>query len=189
MRLFRSFVLLATFVSLACMTGCAAIPAVVEDERSMTTYTADTQIEADIKADLLNKNVGKAYDINVYSFRGHVFLVGEADSDYRTFAEKTAHATDGVRKLTTHWFAVGTSNRASDTTIEAAIDTNLLFAKGVASTRVSVDVWGGHVVLLGIMADEGEIARAVREAHGANGVKSVTSYLMTNAYSLQEAGK
>ena len=176
--------LFALFV-LVCLNGCPAVY-VAKDERTISAQYSDAQIEATIKGNLVQQDASQATKVNVYSFRGHVFLVGEVDKAYRAFAQKNAAATPGVHHVTTHWFAPGASHLGDDTQIEAAIDSNLLFADKVGSTRVNVDVWGGHVVLLGILSSQDEIKRAVQEARKVKGVKSVTSYLMTNKQSLDE---
>lgn len=189
MRYPQFFMACAGIFLLACLTGCPAIPFVANDERSLGTQYADTEIESKIKYALLQNDPARAENTNVYSFRGHVFLVGEGGSAWSAFAESAARQQAGVRKVTTRWFPPGTSDRFKDGQIESAIDTNLLFASNVGSTRVNVDVWGGHVVLLGIMENQGEIERAIRETRGNPGVKSVESYLMTNDESLRDAGK
>ncbi len=177
------------FFVLACLAGCPAIPFITNDERSVSGQYSDKQIEASIKADLLAEHALKATDVNVYSFRGHVYMVGQVDPAYRAFAERTAQKAKGVWAVTTHWFPVGTANSVSDTQIEAAIDANLLFAKKVSSTQVNVDVWGGNVVLVGLMASQAEIERSIAEVRKVSGVKSVKSYLMTNQQSLRESGQ
>ena len=189
MRYPQCIMICAGLFLLACLTACPAIPFVAEDERGLGTQYSDTEIEGGIKYALLQNDPARAANTNVYCFRGHVFLVGEANPAWSAFAENTARQQVGVRKVTTRWFPLGTSDSFNDSQIESAIDTNLLFASNVASTRVNVDVWGGHVVLLGIMENQGEIERAIRETRGNPGVKSVESYLMTNDESLRDAGK
>lgn len=189
MRNMRFATACAWLLALVCLTGCPAIPFIANDERSVSQQYSDKQIEGSIKTDLLAEHALKATDINVYSFRGHVYLIGQVDLAYRAFAERTARESEGVRVVTTHWFPEGTENSVSDAQIEAAIDTNLLFAKNVSSTQVNVDVWGGNVVLVGIMASQADIDRAITEARQVSGVKSVRSYLMTNRQSLQESGQ
>ncbi len=170
-----------------CLCGCvAAVPSIVQDERSLDDQSSDMQIEASLKSELLKYDARRGTSVNVYSFRGHVYLIGEGDHSFREFAEQKARSTPGMRRLTTRWFTPGSSDLVQDTQIESAIDSNLLFAKDVASTRVHVDVWGGHVILLGIMADQDEIRRAIAETHNVAGVKSVTSYLVTNAESQRD---
>lgn len=157
--------------------GCSVATAPVMDDRNIETLADDATIKTELAAALIKESPTKAYSVNVHSFKGHVFLIGEADKSYRAFAEKAARNTQGVRKVTTHWFAEGISHAVSDTGLEASIDSKLLFTRNVRSTQVVVDVWGGHVVLTGIMGSQADVNRAVSAVRSVSGVKSVTSYL------------
>ena len=160
------------------LPGCFAIPSAVNDERSLGTQYDDATIKTSIASAMLKENATKANGVNVHCFKGHVFLVGEADEAFRAFCFKTAGKTEGVTHVTPHWFPKGTGSALSDTALEAKVDGELLFAKNVSSTQVVVDVWGGHIVLTGIMADRSDIERAVNVVRRVDGVKSVTSYLV-----------
>ncbi len=157
--------------------GCSTATAPIMDNRSLETLADDAAIKTELAALLVKESPTKAYSVNVHSFRGHVFLIGEADKNFRAFAEKAANNTKSVRKVTTHWFASGISRAVNDTKLEAAIDSKLLFSRNVRSTQVIVDVWGGNVVLTGIMGSQADINRALEAVRSVSGVKSVTSYL------------
>lgn len=159
------------------LSGCATVASPVMDERKLNTLADDGAIKTTIAAALVKKSPVKATEVNVHCFRGHVFLVGEADKEFRAFAHSTARDTKGVTHVTSHWFPTGTGHTVSDTSLEAKINTELLFTKNVRSTQVIVDVWGGHVVLTGIMENKAAIDRATAVVRGVPGVKSVTSYL------------
>lgn len=159
------------------LSGCFVIPSAVEDERNISTQYDDAGIKTTIAAALLKENATKANGVNVHCFEGHVFLVGEADQSFRRFALDTARKATGVVHVTPHWFPAGTGDTLNDTGLETKIDAALLFAKDLPSTQVVVDVWGGNVVLMGIMQDQAHINKAVAVVRGVQGVKSVTSYL------------
>ena len=159
------------------LSGCFVIPSAVEDERPLSTQYDDAGTKTGIAATLLREDATKANGINVHCFEGHVFLVGEADKDFRAFAVKTAAGAEGVVHVTPHWFPNGTGSAISDTALETKVDAALLFTKNLPSTQVVVDVWGGHVVLTGLMKDQTDIQKAVSTVRGVEGVKSVTSYL------------
>ena len=156
--------------------GCAGV---AMDERSLNTQFSDAEIVTSVKTTLLGDDMSKGLDVHVYSFRGHVYLVGEADQAYREHTVRVAEKAQGVRKVTAHWFPTGTSDSGSDLVIETKVAKELLFAKDVSSTQVSVEVWGGHVVLLGVMENQHNISRAIAASQGVPDVKSVTSYLTT----------
>ena len=156
-------------------SGCAA--GVVMDERSVGTQLSDAEIVTSVKSSLLGDDMSKGLDVHVYSFKAHVYLVGEVDNAYRKHTVTIAEKTEGVRQVTAHWFPVGTSDGGNDLAIETRVAKALLFAKDVRSTQVEVEVWGGNVVLLGLMESRADIDRAVSATKGVSGVKSVTSYL------------
>ena len=157
--------------------GCATVsgrpaPPVIEEAR----YD-DAGIKTAITSQLLKDNATKANDINVHCFNGHVFLIGEADQAFRELALREAEKTEGAVHVTTHWFQTGTASTLKDAAIEAEIDSSLLFTEDISTRRVAVDVWGGNVVLTGIVGKQTEIDKAVAKIKQLPGVKSVTSYL------------
>ena len=173
----KRFALCLSLLCCLAVSGCFIIPSVVEDERSLSTQYDDAGIKTDIAAALLKEDATKANGVNVHCFEGQVFLVGEADKNFRAFAIKTAAAVKGVAHVTPHWFAAGTGDTISDTALEAKIDGALLFTQDLPSAQVVVDVWGGHVVLSGMMKDQADISKTIAVTRGVSGVKSVTSYL------------
>ena len=172
----RALVPLLVLCSLS-FSGCFIIPSAVEDERPLSTQYDDAGIKTSIAADLLEENATQANGVNVHCFEGQVFLIGEAEKSFRAFAVKTASKTDGVIHVTPHWFPPGTGDTIHDAGLEADVDAALLFTKDLPSAQVVVDVWGGHVVLTGIMKNQADIEKTISVAKGVKGVKSVTSYL------------
>lgn len=162
------------------LSGCVAIPSMVNDERDLSGQYSDAAIITSIKSSLISEDFGAITGVKVYSFNGVVYLVGEVDQPLRDYAYRVATETEGVRQVVTHWYKPGTSTTVHDAVIEANINTELLFTKNLSSTQVKVDVYGGNVVLLGIMASQADIDHAIRVVKSVRYVKSVTSYLKTN---------
>lgn len=148
-----------------------------QDGKEASRYD-DAGIKTSIASALLDRNASKANDVNVHCFQGHVFLVGEADEQFRATAEETARKTRGVVHVTPHWFPEGTAATVEDAAIEAEIDLRLLFTEDINTRRVDVDVWGGHVVLTGLARNQTEIDGAVNKIRRMPRVRSVTSYLV-----------
>ncbi|SHN49905.1 BON domain-containing protein [Desulfovibrio litoralis] len=170
----KKILLLFLLLSLCLLGACATI----NDERSLGTQLSDTSIETKIKTALLFESPIKSIrDVNIYSFNGDVYLVGQLPKELRTFAVNKAQSVDGVNKVTAHWFPTDSSSTINDTRLEANIDSELLLHKDIKSTQVRVDVWGGHVVLLGLMSSQREIDRVVNLVKTMTYVKSVTNYL------------
>ena len=168
---------MAFALSLPVLGGCAApIIGAATDERSFGDHFNDTQIEAAVKRAVVSAQKSKILDINVYSFYGDVYLIGEADQGLTNKAMEAARSVDGVRSITTYFFPPGTMTSA-DLLTEAKINEKLLFASGITSSQVQVDVWGGHAVLLGILSSPGEIEKVLNVVKEVPEVKKVKSYL------------
>ena len=68
-------------------------------------------------------------------------------------------------------------SEASDLEIEAAIKATFAADPNVMEERASVGVYGGHVILVGVVEDPGKIAEYVADAQSVPGVRSVRSYI------------
>lgn len=167
---------------LPCLSGCALIMGNdVSGEPGKETRYDDAGIKTGIASALLKLDAARANDVSVHCFNGHVFLIGEADKEFRIKALDIARRAEGVVHVTTHWFPPGTASPALDAGIEAEVDRKRLFAESINARRVAVDVWGGHVVLTGVVSAQAEIDRAVAAIKADKQVKSVTSYIALSA--------
>ncbi len=159
------------------LPGCATVSGKPAPISSEAARYDDAGIKTGICALLLNQAPAKANDVSVHCFNGHVFLIGEADTGFRTKALALAEESESVVRVTSHWFPTGTATATQDAVIEAEITANPLFAENIRGRKIAVDVWGGHVVLTGITENSTEIGTFVSRAKTVPGVKSVTSYL------------
>lgn len=151
----------------------------LEQQKNEQRYD-DAGIKTAIVSALLKKDAARANDISVHCFNGHVFLIGEADKEFRNETLEIARRADGVVHVTTHWFPTGTASSLTDSSIESAIASKRLLGDAVNARRVAVDVWGGHVVLTGFADKQSQIDNAVAKIKQIKRVKSVTSYLSLN---------
>lgn len=168
-------VLLAAFLS-----GCARVSIQPGDVSGGESRYDDAGIKTSITSALLKKDAAKANGVNVHCFNGHVFLIGEADKDFRAVALEEANKAAGVVHVTTHWFPIGTASGVEDAAVESEINLLPLFTADISTRRVAADVWGGHVVLTGIVAKQADINDAVTRIKKIKQVRSVTSYLALN---------
>lgn len=177
MNRFR-FSLILSVLAITLLSGCATLSGrLFEPDVNAARYD-DAGMKTSIGSALLKKNASKANDINIHCFNGHVFLVGEADKDFRAVALAVAEETEGVVHVTTHWFPTGTASTLGDAAIEAQIDLKRLFAREEdRRAPVDFDVWGGNVVLTGLADNQPEIDRALAKIKSITQVKSVTSYI------------
>ena len=173
------FLAILVILGLTCLlAGCAApLIGAVSDERPIGTHVNDTIIEANVKSALVEASATKIMDINVYSFYGDVFLIGEADPDFAKQAAQIASGVKDVSNVTSFLYPVGTTT-SKDLLTEADINQKLLFTSGIPSSKVQVDVWGGQAVLLGILNSQEQIDQVTELVRGVSGVRSVKSYLI-----------
>jgi hyperosmotically inducible protein len=175
----RSFLFTLVPALLAAMlsSSCAFITGEPSDSSRKESRYDDAGIKTEISSTLLRLDAGKANDVNVHCFNGHVFLIGEAPAEFRDAAVSAARDTDGVVHVTPHWFPDGTASTLQDAAIESEIDIRLLFTEDINTRRVDVDVWGGNVVLTGLVRSPDEINSAIAKIKKISKVQSVTSYL------------
>jgi osmotically-inducible protein OsmY len=159
--------------------GCVSLAGFLnEEDQTLSSQYDDAGVKTAVTSALLAKNPTKANDVEVHCFRGHVFLVGEADPEFRGFAVASARETQGVENVTSHWFPAGTAATSADTALKAAIAEKLALPASSSLSPVNVDVWGGHAVLTGILPDARAISQALEAARSVTGVTDVTSYLV-----------
>ena len=169
--------ILALFVLLA--QGCIVLGrGAPDDDGSHREYYSDDEIRLALTSALEAQDPARASLVEVYCFNSHIFLIGEADEDFRRLALSMANGMKGAKGVTTHWFEPGSGNRMRDASLAANIEGKLLFDSTISATRMAVSVVGGHVVLCGLMPNRESEEKVISIARGTYGVRSVTSYLV-----------
>jgi hyperosmotically inducible protein len=155
---------------------------VATDERSVSTQASDAKIEGEIKANLLASPVVGTDSISVFCRRGVVVLAGvvQPGSNAGRAAVEIARATPGVWRVETFWVAADPS-RLGDVEIEAKLKAAFIADPNVDSSRVTYGVYGGHVVLVGIVPTQAQVDAFVADAQSVPGVLSVRSYIQTES--------
>ncbi len=156
------------------LNGCAY--SVYDDQRLMGTMTTDKKLSTRIKTALLNENFTGGMEIAVYSFYGHVFLIGEVPGNMQEKAVVIARRYS-PRSITAHWFTKAKSD-ISNFVLATKLRTALISTPGLSSTRIDTEVNAGRAVLLGVVQDAQEKDLAIEAARKVQGIISVTSYLM-----------
>jgi len=166
---------MALLLLLLCVTllnGCAYSGyGIYDDQRLMGTMSDDKELSAKIKTALLDESFSGGWSVAVYSFYGHVFLVGEIPDTMQGKAVTIAN------RYKPHWFTPSTSD-TSNFVLATKLRKDLISTKGLSSTRIDTEVNSGRVVLLGVVRDDKEKQLAIQAARGVGGVTGVTSYLM-----------
>jgi hypothetical protein len=186
MRHSRSLVSLIFLFLFLCMAGTAL--AAASYDHTEPNRGTDADIERSIKVCLEDKDPMKARLIAVYSFRGHVFMVGEQPfPGFGLWAERVAHYEKDTHFVTAHWFPAKTADPDADPALKSAVISQLSPLMR-APNRVEVEVLGQNVVLLGIVRTPDEIVQAERLARAVRGVKPLRSHIMTSEQALKAIG-
>ena len=171
---------LALLMLLLCVTllnGCAYSGyGIYDDQRLMGTMSDDKELSAKIKTALMDESFSGGWSVAVYSFYGHVFLVGEVPGNMQEKAVTIANRYK-PRSVTTHWFTPAPSE-TSNFMLATKLRKDLIGTQGLSSSRIDTEVNSGRVVLLGVVKDEKEKQLAIQATRGVPGVTGVTSYLM-----------
>ena len=167
------------------LVGCnpyvAAVSAtysVMTSERSLSTQVSDTEIEARIKASLLQSPVPGTGTLDVICRQGVVVLAGVVPegSPAGTAAVQIARATPGVTRVET-FFVRSRPSLASDLELKEKIKATFIADPNVIAGRVDVAVYAGHALLVGVVGSPEQADRFIEDARSVNGVWSVRSYL------------
>ena len=173
----KRLALLLLLLSITLLNGCAYTGySLYDDQRLMGTISDDKELSAKIKTALLDESFSGGWSVAVYSFYGHVFLVGEVPENMQEKAVTIANRYK-PRTVTTHWFTPATSD-TSNIVLGTKLRKDLIGTKGLSSSRIDTEVNAGRVGLLGVVKDDAEKQLAIQAARGVPGVTSVTSYLM-----------
>ncbi len=178
---------------LALLTACAmpamptspispwsSIYGVARDERSPADILFDNAISTKIKAELLQKNGELGLKVKVYCFLQGVTLLGQlSDEEFKAFAVATAWEAQGVRAVSTHWVApYGRNTTVEDMQVAAELRLALVADKDLSATQIEMEVFTGHVFLLGLVRSRQDVERAVAHAQAVKGASEVHSLLI-----------
>ncbi|MEO8602581.1 MAG: BON domain-containing protein [bacterium] len=169
---------------MGCNPYMAAIGAVSQtynvatDERSLSTQASDAKMEADIGASLLASPTPGTDSITTYVRQGVVVLAGVVPrgSSAGRAAVDIARAEPGVRRVET-FFVASEPSKAGDIELEAKVKEVLVADPNVVAGRVDINVFAGHVILVGVVSDDQQAQRFVDDAYSVQGVASVRSYI------------
>src|SRR4029078_7573986 len=135
----------------------------------------DTEAESAVKASLLESPVAGTDSINVWCRQGVIVLAGVVapGSNAGAAAVQIARTTPGVASVET-FFVSDQPSEANDLEIEAKIKAAFAGAPHVMEERASVGVYGGHVVLVGVVENPAKIDEYVAEARSVPGVVALS---------------
>ncbi|MDR0826943.1 MAG: BON domain-containing protein [Desulfovibrio sp.] len=165
-------------LSFLLLSACAFVAGQPTPVPRVESRYDDAGIKTEVSGALLALDPSQASTVNVHCFYGHVFLVGEGNREFCRQAVAAAEKVPGANKVSTHWFPSGSAFTHEDAAIEAEISERLPSTGKDAGRRIDADVWGGHVVLTGMVHKESDIQAAVTAVKRIKNVRSVTSYIV-----------
>jgi osmotically-inducible protein OsmY len=151
---------------------------VATDLRSLSTQESDTQAEIQLKAALLASPVRGTSGIDVYCRQGVMVLAGivPPGSAAGQEAVRLARQTAGVKRVET-FFVSSRPSWTSDFEIKEEIRAKLIGDPSLISGRVDIGVYGGHVMLVGVVGSEAKVQQFTSIARSVSGVQSVQSFM------------
>jgi len=170
----------ALLATLFLLNGCTAYNVAV-DERSTGQWVDDNAIALTIEKDFLADDLVKYMDYDAFSYRGHVYVVGEYESREQVDrAVKIAKSVEGVRQVTTYLLPKREDDgcsTADKVDIYQKLKQKLVGDKNIWSTNIEIEIVQCNVILLGIVGSSAEKSAAEGYAKSIKGARSVKSFL------------
>jgi hyperosmotically inducible protein len=180
----KKYSMMIYVLALLTLCGCSMVArstyGVAVDERKVGTIVSDEEIKLSIQEKLLVDDAIKILDISTFCYNGHVYLVGEYGTEKeRERALEIASNTSGVKSVTHYLLRKkeDTCGWTDNLEIDGKIRAELIGDQDISSTNIDVKAVQCHVVLLGIVGSEREIAKAIAHTKSVTGVRGYTSYL------------
>ncbi|MBW1668577.1 MAG: BON domain-containing protein [Deltaproteobacteria bacterium] len=179
MRKFATFLCIGFL--LTSLSGCTTAYKVARDKRSLKTQARDENITLKIRDMFVKDKVVKFLDISTLCYEGNVYLVGQYDTlKQKKRAVQIARSVEGVKSVSTYFLPKKKDDpcgTARNLELAARVKAKLIKDMDIASTNVQVKTVRCHVVLLGIVGSQNEIAKAIAHARSVDGVRGVKSFL------------
>ena len=179
------------FFMMTALHGCGggahpygAMHKAAESELSAPAQARDHRLKMELRTTLIGEKglAGLTLTPDVFMERGYV--TGRVEtSDQADAVRRIAQSVAGLRSVevylpVTQAQSTNESNLASDVALKAEIASALKLAPGIVGARITTAVLDGHVVLLGVVADEEERRRVAAAVAGVDGVKGATNWLL-----------
>lgn len=182
---------LALIVPLTLLTACAlpvggdnseTAPIVRAEDRSMGEVIDDSAIYTSIQSRIVSShNKDLFFAVNTMIRQGRVLLTGrvrthEEASEMVNICWQVADVKEVINEIEISDPASFTQG-ASDEWTEKQLESRLLFARGIHTVNLSVEVENGVAYFLGLVQSQAELDRVLSVARTAKGVKRVVSHL------------
>jgi len=178
-------VLFLTLMATGCATALIGAGAtggykVATDERNASGMWDDSAITTKVKAKLLKDHHTTAFQMDVDTLEGNVFLTGVVETKEESRrAVEIAKSVPGVRKVTNN-LQIGErtfGQSVDDTVTGSRIKAKLIVEPGIRSLNIDVDVYNGVVTLTGIVDSSDQRKRAIEIARSTSGAVRIVAYI------------
>lgn len=166
------------------VVGGAAVGGVTaSQERSFGSAIDDVALDAEINHVFIQSNVPGLYaNVNTNIHEGRVLLTGDVTrEDIAAGAVRLVWSVEGVREVINEIQVVPeqpVETKVNDEWINAQLDSQLLFTKGIQSVNYSTRVINGVVYMIGVAQSQQELNKAIYVAQTISGVKKVVNHVI-----------
>ena len=175
------FAAILCIIFLAMASGCTTIYGTAVDERNVRTISSDAKIKALLLDAFLQDDTVKTFDISKYCYYGHVYLVGQYDTEkQKKRAIELARNIEGVKDVTTCLLKKKKGDPCGITdnlAITAKVKAKLIKDGNIWSTNIDIKTVQCNIVLCGLVGSKKEIQKAIAHAKSVPGARSVKSFL------------
>jgi hyperosmotically inducible protein len=158
-----------------------AMERAARSEEDLASKLEDRAMKAEMLANLMEDRAVAPADVTPYVHMGHAFLVGSV----KTTAQRDAAIADawkvqGVRSVEAY-LPEAARGRHSASKTDIGLKKELegkLSLDPALTTRVHLQMVGGHAVLLGVVPSREAVQAAGAIAQGTDGIAGVTNFLL-----------
>ncbi len=172
----------------ACSTTGAVVGAgatagvAASQERGIKGAVSDAAIRIEINDLWLNAGLDLYKSVSLQIYEGRVLLAGRVPTQKMADeAVRLAWQPEDVREVINEIEVksdAGVEAFARDALIDARLDSELLFTKGISSINYSTRAVAGKVYLLGVAQSQAELDRVFQVARNIPDVKGVVSHVL-----------
>lgn len=148
------------------------------DQRSIGDMVSDKDLSLRLKKEIMHIRAKDGFFLNIYVYKGRVFLVGDPPEDFQEPTVRFAIRLDGVESIDYCFFPHNSGNVFSDFMTGCSLRTNLILESGINSSWVDTEVYAGHAVLMGVVEEEEDVKQIVALAQNTSGVRGVINFLL-----------
>ncbi len=150
----------------------------VVDKRDFSEIISDKEISLRIKQEIMHLRAKDGFFLNVYTFNGHVFLIGDPPDDFRELIVRFAIRQEGVLSLDYCFFPHNCGNIFDDALVEFNLGMNIFLDSRIKSSWIETEIYACNAVLLGVVPTNSDREYIEKLAKNTEGVQEVYSFIL-----------